>query len=524
MGGRISRGPVFNYYKLIRTSQPIQDRLIDLFDQLPKTPIKSTIENAKSTLSIKHDQVAEDIFAYIKSLEDSKTDLQELQEAAARSLDLYLTVTTDDDILTRGQKFVASVSLTNCGKCAIKNLRFQLRAPGGWSVENKSSDIQQLGYNETATGIFNVKVPEDAPLTFPYAEHLYDDSFMKPLIKGIVQYNAFGTDIFISSDATFDIAEDMEINVLPESSIVSLPYAGRSMQYVVNISNRLPENMKGQIEFITPLSKSIEERDFELGQDQQAFFAFDLAIPPDISTGDLSLDAKVYYSKGTITRKSRMRVIDVRTADGLYVGYVKSYDNTIEWALKQLNVKCNALESDDLRFSDLSVYDTIILDIRAYLVRKDLVASNQRLLDYVRDGGNLIVMYNKTYEWDKHYAPYEIELSSDRVTVEESPMTILSPEHPLFTYPNKITDQDWEGWIQERGLYFPSRWSSRFKELLSCNDPGEKPLRGGYLVAQYGKGTYIYTSYVWYRQLQNLNSGAFRNFANMVSLPKNTPY
>ena len=97
-------------------------------------------------------------------------------------------------------------------------------------------------------------------------------------------------------------------------------------------------------------------------------------------------------------------------------------------------------------------------------------------------------------------------------------------EHPLFTFPNSITGADWDGWIQERGLYFPSEWGSQYKELLSCNDPDENALRGGYLIAQYGKGTYIYTSYVWYRQLQNLNPGAFRNFANMISLPKYSQY
>ncbi|MEK7400538.1 MAG: hypothetical protein AAB116_26640, partial [Candidatus Poribacteria bacterium] len=308
----------------------------------------------------------------------------------------------------------------------------------------------------------------------------------------------------------------------PKNSIIPISSANHTKRYVVNAINRLKRKIDGQVEFSSPSNWKINGigQDFSLGEDQQASTAFDVMIPSEISPGDFSLNAKVIYGSDTAIAKNNIKVIDVKTANDLYVGYVKSYDNTIDWALKQLGVKCSALESDDIRFGDLSIYNTIILDIRAYLVRKDLIECNQRLLDYVKNGGNLIVFYNKTFEWNKRYAPYELTISSDRVTVEEAPITILAIDHPLFTFPNKITDEDWKDWIQERGLYFPSKWAPEYKELLSCNDPGEKSLKGGYLIAQYGKGTYIYTSYVWYRQLQNLNSGAFRNFANMISFPK----
>jgi LmbE family N-acetylglucosaminyl deacetylase len=522
MGGNVERGPVYNYYKLIKSSQPIQKKLTDLFGGLTDdSTMNPFIKDAKDAVSIQHDRVTKDIIAYIQSLQNTKID-EKLETVIARSLDLYLTVKVDDNIVTRGQTFVSRVSLTNCGNHGIKDLKFKLQAPQGWVVKGDNPDFPQLGYNETATGVFSVTAAKDAPLTMPYADHLYDDSFMKPLIKGIVQYNAYDTTLSLTSDATVDVIDDVEVHILPKTAVIPISSVERNKRFVVNIINRLPSKVDGRIVLSPPLNWKVKSigQDFTLAEDQQAFAAFDVAIPSGISSGDFSLDAKALYNSGAVDTKNKIKVIDVKVADGLYVGYVKSYDNTIDWALKQLSVKSSALESDDLRFGDLSVYDTIILDIRAYLVRKDLIASNQRLLDYVNNGGNLIVMYNKTYEWNSQYAPYELSLSSNRVTVEEAPITILNPEHPLFTYPNKITDGDWKDWIQERGLYFPSKWSSQYKELLSCNDPGENPLRGGYLVAQYGKGTYIYTSYVWYRQLQNLNSGAFRNFANMISLPK----
>jgi hypothetical protein len=147
------------------------------------------------------------------------------------------------------------------------------------------------------------------------------------------------------------------------------------------------------------------------------------------------------------------------------------------------------------------------------------------MLEYVHNGGHVICMYNKTFEWNQpesaeNYAPYPIRLGRDRVTRETAPVRILLPGHPLFRYPNAITDADWDGWVQERGLYFPDSAADAYVRLLSSQDPTESPLRDGHLIAQYGKGTYLYTSYVWYRQMKVLVPGGIRNFANMLSLPK----
>jgi hypothetical protein len=151
-------------------------------------------------------------------------------------------------------------------------------------------------------------------------------------------------------------------------------------------------------------------------------------------------------------------------------------------------------------------------------VRPDLVANNQALLDYVKRGGNLIVSYQKTFEWKSELAPYPLSISRGRVTVEDAPITLLQPEHPLFNTPNKIESTDWDGWIQERGLYFPSQWDDAYTPLLATNDPGESPLDGSCLFAEYGEGTYFYTALVWYRQIRQLHPGATKVFANMLAL------
>ncbi|MBE3575817.1 MAG: hypothetical protein IMW99_10300, partial [Firmicutes bacterium] len=212
--------------------------------------------------------------------------------------------------------------------------------------------------------------------------------------------------------------------------------------------------------------------------------------------------------------------VDVKVAPGLKVGYVSSGFDQVPQYLEEMGVDVHLLTTADLNAGDLSRYDTIILGIRAYLSRPDLVANNGRLLDYVRNGGNLIVQYNKTGEWRPEYAPFPITVGRNRVTVEEAPVAVLQPGDVLFNAPNRISAADWAGWIQERGLYFPSQWSGQYTALTACNDPGEPSQQGAWLIADYGKGTYIYTAYVWYRQLDGLVPGGYRIFANMISLPR----
>jgi hypothetical protein len=226
-------------------------------------------------------------------------------------------------------------------------------------------------------------------------------------------------------------------------------------------------------------------------------------------------------------------VFEVEVPAGLHVGVIQSYDNTLEQALAGLDVAYVMLDSTALAEGRFEGLNTIVVDIRAYLVRPDLRAYNDRLLGWVERGGHLIVNYQKTFEWNEdapdpfiagqtnpgNFAPYPLELGRDRVTFEDAPVTVLQPDNVLFRTPNEITDDAWEGWVQERGLYFPSTYDDRYEELFSMADPGEDPLRSSTLLAHYGQGTYLYTALVWYRQLKVYHPGTYALFANMVSLP-----
>jgi hypothetical protein len=169
----------------------------------------------------------------------------------------------------------------------------------------------------------------------------------------------------------------------------------------------------------------------------------------------------------------------------------------------------------------LSGYDTIVLGIRVYEVNDHVVANNKRLLDYVANGGTLVVQYNKQEFVNGNFAPYPVKMArGDRVTDENAPITILEPAHPLFNTPNKITDADWKGWVQERGLYFLSDWDKQYTPLLASSDDPNQMLKGGQLIADYGKGHYIFTGYSWFRQFPAGVPGAYRLFANLVSYSK----
>lgn len=227
------------------------------------------------------------------------------------------------------------------------------------------------------------------------------------------------------------------------------------------------------------------------------------------------LDTFYYYQPAL----QRVSIVDVKVPAGLKVGYVMGAGDDIPTTLGQIGMNVTLIPADKLGSEDLSRYGTIVLGIRAYDTQKDLVANNKKLLDYVSAGGTLVVQYNAGVgDFNSgHFTPYSAQLSRARVSVEEAPVQILAPDDGVFHYPNPVTQKDFDGWVQERGLYFMSQWDDKFKPLLACQDPGEPLQKGGLLRAQYGKGTYIYTGYAFFRQLPAGVPGAVRLYVNLLS-------
>ncbi len=223
-----------------------------------------------------------------------------------------------------------------------------------------------------------------------------------------------------------------------------------------------------------------------------------------------------YYFQPAVQRVS---IVDVKIPKDLKLGYILGAGDDIPTVLQQIGMNVTIIPAEKIATDNLSQYGTIILGVRAYDAQKDVVANSQKLLDYVSNGGTLVVQHNNdTSAFNSaHFTPYPATLSRTRVSVEEAPVQILAPNNRVFDYPNEISQKDFDGWVQERGLYFMDNWDDHFTPLLSCHDPNEPDRKGGLLIAKYGKGTYIYTGYAFYRQLPAGVSGAIRLFVNLVS-------
>jgi LmbE family N-acetylglucosaminyl deacetylase len=221
-----------------------------------------------------------------------------------------------------------------------------------------------------------------------------------------------------------------------------------------------------------------------------------------------------YYRPATYRAKG----VDVRVAPGLNLGYVMGPGDDIPQALEDLGIQPHLLNAEEISSADLSKYNVIVLGIRAYASRPEVAASNGRLMEFVRNGGNLVVQY-QSGEYDHNFGPYPYSLgrSPEKVVDETAAVTLLDPKNPLLTWPNKITPEDFNGWVEERGHSFMESWDTKYTALTEMHDPGQDPQKGGLLVAHAGKGTYIYVAFALYRQTPEAVPGAYRLLANLVS-------
>ena len=264
---------------------------------------------------------------------------------------------------------------------------------------------------------------------------------------------------------------------------------------------------------------------------------FNLTPPKSQSEGyikpQMNIDGEIYdkelveidyahipFQSVLLPSQSKIVRLDIKKK-GENIGYIEGAGDVVPESLEQIGYNVAKLKPEDITVETLSRFDAIVVGIRAYNILDEMKFKQQLLFDFVEQGGNMIVQYNTSrgIKVDQ-LAPYELKLSRDRVTDEHAEVRLLNPEHPLLNYPNKITQKDFDGWVQERGLYFPGTWGKEFTPILSVNDKGETAKDGSLLVAKYGKGHYIYTGLSFFREFPAGVSGAYRLFANMLSIGK----
>ena len=219
--------------------------------------------------------------------------------------------------------------------------------------------------------------------------------------------------------------------------------------------------------------------------------------------------------------ESKIVKLDIKK-EGQRIAYIHGAGDNIPENLRQIGYTVQEIEGDQIKLENLINFDAVVLGLRAYNIDDASKFYQAELHAYVEQGGTLLVQYNTSRSQKvEQVAPYALKLSRDRVTDENSEVTILNASHEVLNYPNEITSNDFTGWVQERGLYFPNEWSTEFTPLLSMNDKGETPKEGSLLIAKYGKGHFIYTGLSFFRELPAGVPGAYRLFANLLSVGKN---
>ncbi len=437
--------------------------------------------------------------------------------AAIQAVELRLKTTLSDPIATPGQDVTISASLVDFGErdSIVANMELAhhhgLNAVGRHKIE---APIHRTG---AAEGEFKVALTEDAELTLPHAPRLFDAHFLAPQLSVEAEVICGNATLLLSSPVYLDVAAPLTIEC-PDAPILVRSATASTFPLRLLVTNNTTASLAEYLTVAVPDGWQVEPRrqSVSLAQEgEQRFVTFSVTPPEEVAPGDYPMSANVVGA--TDATEITMRVVDVNVPEGIHVGVIQSYDDTFVTTLKKLGVSHETLQIEDYVAERLDAFTAIVVDIRAYQYRPDLVANNATLLDYVARGGTLLVMYQKTFDWNESYAPYSITLSRNRVTREDAPITVLEPAHRLFTTPNTIEAADWDDWLQERGLYFPVTWATAYTPLIATTDPGEELPPGSYLVATHGKGQYVYTALGWYRQLRLLHPGALRCFANMLT-------
>lgn len=457
-----------------------------------------------------------------------------VNRALAIASGVSLTLNSKAAVLVPGVSTTFSVDLANAGLSNVKvdGLRFE-----GWGEATKLTTADELLPDTETNTIVDRTTPANTKLSVPKEEHLYDVVSRAQTFRATALVEMDGAKFSVSGEATRDVAPAVEIRKISPAPYVWTP-ATRNQPLAIKatLTNNLDAPFAGNLTIGNRQGHHFEAgRKLTLAPSETREVALQAsAMPLELPAGrrrsraattELSVAVEPADARSPITNRAVPLVYaDARVARNLRVGFVPSFDQTLEHSLSALGVDAKQLSTADVQNGDLSSYSTIIIDNRGYEAHHELIAANSRLLDFANNGGTLIVFYHKDNEWNPdekksrpQLAPYQLILDDKRVTDETAPITFLQPKHLLLTFPNVIGQADFANWIQERGLYYPREWDDHFTALFSTNDPGEAALTGGLLVAPYGKGQYIYTSMVWYRELRAGIPGAYRMLANMVS-------
>jgi LmbE family N-acetylglucosaminyl deacetylase len=478
---------------------------------------------------------------------------QRLDVAFAATTQVTARTIPRDAVVSPGSPTTFTVTIANNGETPMTVYSFTFFA-GKRNVKTLYTGSSPFPPNDSGSVTDDWTVPSDTIPSLPHKEHLYDGRIFGDEFREVVVVNLAGIQFSVGEPTRVDVGPLIEIANVSPALLVITPQTGNvSKALTLQVINNGKDVRKTSIERIAvvdnpePKRTKIGETPLTIGPAERRELRVTLPI------GTETVMTKVEHHIAVVPRQSPTPIpeptpapaprllfratngisnevaipivfADARVIPNLRVGYIRGFDFSLPNALAALGVESKELSVDEIKTADLQKYTSIIVDNRVYESQPELIAANQKLLDYAKAGRTLIVFYHKSDEWNPderrmrpQLAPYKLILGNERITDETAPITFLEPQHPLLNSPNKMGQEDFANWIQERGLYYPKDWDAQFHALLQSNDPGEAPLKGGLLVADYGRGHYIYTSMVWYRELRGGVPGAYRMLANMIS-------
>jgi LmbE family N-acetylglucosaminyl deacetylase len=571
MGSAERKGSVPNYLFLYGgdpASKDFMDGVDTTWNRLPNgAPVQKLLDTAAAQYSLDSPESVIPTLLQARKLiaampqPDARRKLVELDETIATAAGLWLELTTTTPEATPGSKVNLTLTAVNRGHASVE---LQSATAGG-SITIAGAP---LPHNKPYTQQAAWQVPDSQPLTQPLQLHLPRQGNLynipdqrhiglaeaEPVLQARFLLKIDGQTIELTrpvenryvdrvrGELTRPFVIEPAVSLqLPETALLFADAKPRPVSVEVhsNIAGA-----SGTVRLQAPQGWSVQpaQAAFQLAEaGQVSSLVFTLAPPAAAARGEVRAIAQLGAQQITsglirltydhippqiILPVSATRLVreDVKIS-AHKIGYVMGAGDEVPAALKQLGCDVTMLEPGDLAHGDLHRFDAIVTGVRAWNVREDLRANHGRLRDYMEAGGTVVVQYNIQdgvfFGSDpgtlKNVGPFPMKIGRDRTTVEDAPVSFLMQDHRLLQMPNRISQADFEGWVQERALYFPSEWDSKYEAILECHDPGEEPRKSGLLYAHVGKGAFIYTSYAWFRQLPAGVPGAFRIFSNLIS-------
>jgi LmbE family N-acetylglucosaminyl deacetylase len=483
----------------------------------------------------------------------------QLDKIIAACLGLHVEASTATETFTPGQ--TATIKLDAINRSNVPVTLQEARLP---NTGDSNKIDAPLPSNELVTKDVSYKIPNDTPYSQPYwirkpaalGTFAVDDQKLiglpenPPALPVEVVLQVSGQELRYTVDTKYRTADTLP-NEVPRPLVIAPPVFANVTNYVLvfptNESKTVSVHVtaatgpvKGELKLAAPQGWEVSPASIPVDlKAASAEMVATFSIKPPNQNGEgtlraiVSIDGRDYSLERvrisyphigveTLMPSAQAKLVraDIRKK-GDRIGYIPGAGDDIPESLRQIGYSVNILSEPDITAKNMAQFSAVVLGIRAYNTQDRISNWLPEVFAYVKEGGVAIAQYNTTADLKTNQlGPYPLEISRDRVTDENAQVRVLAPDNPLMNIPNKITPKDFDGWVQERGLYFPNKWDPAWTPILSCNDPKEKPLDGGLLVAKSGKGFFIYTSYSWFRQLPAGVPGAYRLFANMLSLGK----